>query len=705
MDEFEDEWIEHTRDMASKLSPYIDKDFIEKLLVVYSLENDKREESRQEVDSILNTFSHKIVFCDKPILECPSKQECLGEIKIGKVMQGDEILWDFGLSLEELNQHTLITGRSGCGKTTLIVQIVKELLRRKIPFLIFDYKLDYRALIRVYPQLLVINWRDLRINPLEPPLKVSFQEWKQQFLNIFGHVQGVWHGSTQYLLEAIDRTFEEKGRIPTIEEVYKKVVEKNETSRKMQEYASVVETRLYGLLSKLGSTINSQETLIDMEKLLEMPVVLELHGLGRDEATLIVLWFFYWIYAYRRARGVRGRLLHVLIIDEAKRILTASEQYSQTTAEYSGIPPADLVCDEIRDFGEGIITSDQEPTKLSNSLKANTYTKITGNLGNGKDISDIAEAMDLSEEEREVITKLKRGEWLVKLAGRYVKPFTIKSLDFPLEKNVSDEELKQRMKTAIENLLRKGGEEKTKELSLSEDSWKLLENINSHPFNGIVSRQKELGISATRLEKAKHELISNGLVKQLSISLSKRRPTSFLVLTDKALQILEAKGIDISVWKHVGNVGFEHMLYQVLIRWELKKLGYNAHVEVETSKGRRIDVLATKNGRKVGVEVELNVNVDLKQKLSEVENLDGLYIVTSKEQFNEIREKLGGLPSNVKLYSIDRFLENIGNLVREEMGNNFFSGNKLKSNSSSRNQLNSSFSKKEKLEGKEIGKG
>jgi len=45
-----------------------------------------------------------------------------------------------------------------------------------------------------------------------------------------------------------------------------------------------------------------------------------------------------------------------------------------------------LVCDEIRDFGEGIIASDQEPTKLSNSLKANTYTKITGFLGNGKDI-------------------------------------------------------------------------------------------------------------------------------------------------------------------------------------------------------------------------------------------------------------------------------------------------------------------------------
>jgi acyl-homoserine lactone acylase PvdQ len=79
---------------------------------------------------------------------------------------------------------------------------------------------------------------------------------------------------------------------------------------------------------------------------------------------------FYWIYAYRKAKSIRGKLLHVLIIDEAKRIFTASEQYSQTT----GVPPADFVCDEIRDFGEAIIASDQEPTKLSDSLKANTIS-------------------------------------------------------------------------------------------------------------------------------------------------------------------------------------------------------------------------------------------------------------------------------------------------------------------------------------------
>jgi hypothetical protein len=145
------------------------------------------------------------------------------------------------------------------------------------------------------------------------------------------------------------------------------------------------------------------------------------------------------------------------------------------------------------------------------------------------------------------------------------------------------------------------------------------------------------------------------------------------------------------------------MLYQVLIRWQLKKIGYDAHIEVEIAKGRRIDVLAIKNGRRVGVEVELNANVDLKKKLNGIESLDELYIVTSKKLFNEVREKLGDLPSNVRLYSIDRFLEVFGNLAREEMGNNSSGENQLRASFSGENQQSPSLSRKEKLGGKGIG--
>ena len=322
------EYIEQVKEIAEKLNCHIKESNIKPLLKYYLLadENEKGD-VKEDIDSLIGIHLPKLVFSRKPMLQSPEKNEINNEIKIGKVFQGNKELHNFGISKEELNQHMLIVARSGFGKTTLIVQIIKQLIENKIPFIAFDHKRDYRHLIRHFPELVVLSWRDLRINPLEPPPCVSFQEWKQQFLNIFGHVQAVWHGSTQYLLEAIDKAIEEKKRLVTLEDVYKKVVEANETTKKMQEYASVVETRLYGLLSKLGETINNERTLIYMEKLLQLPVVIELDGLGRDEASILALWLFYWIYAYRKAKSIRGKLLHVLIIDEAKRIFTASEQY------------------------------------------------------------------------------------------------------------------------------------------------------------------------------------------------------------------------------------------------------------------------------------------------------------------------------------------------------------------------------------------
>ena len=45
---------------------------------------------------------------------------------------------------------------------------------------------------------------------------------------------------------------------------------------------------------------------------------------------------------------------------------------------------------QIREFGEAVVVIDQEPSKLSNLIKANTYCKIVFNLGNGKDILSFA---------------------------------------------------------------------------------------------------------------------------------------------------------------------------------------------------------------------------------------------------------------------------------------------------------------------------
>jgi len=689
------------REISEKLSAGCGAKVVEPLLRAALVgDENERAELLDDIFSMLAPSLSSLIFSDKPLLAVPNKDEAGGDIKIGKVLHAGKELWDFGLSREELNQHLLIVARSGAGKTTLIMRIIEQLISLRIPFLVIDFKRDYRHLMRYFSELVVLRWSDLRVNILEPPPSVGFEEWKQQFLNIFGHVFGAWHGSTHYLLQAMDEAYEEKGQVPKLKDVYKKIIQQNESSRKMQEYASVVEVRLYGILSKLGDVVNSERTLTDIEKLLDLPVILELDGLGRDEANLLALWLFYWIYAYRRAKGMRGRLLHVLIIDEAKRIFTATEMYSQTTAEFSGVPPADIVCDEIRDFGEAIIAADQEPTKLSSSLKANTYTKIAGCLGNGRDIQDIAEAMNLNEEEREALALLERGEWLVKLSGRYAKPFVIRTENITLVKNVTDDELRMRMKPLLRRLMK---DEKTskhvageRQERVSDDAVRLLLDVNEHPFDGLAARQRRMRISARRMERAKLELLSAGLVEQVDVSLTGRRPVSFLVPTGKALEMLEGMGINTSVWRFAGNVGFEHLLYQVLIRWHLSMLGFEAHIEAKLG-DCRIDVLARCDGKLVGFEVELNPDADMAWKLQRAWRLDLLYVVTANGSFTRIRERLTNAPPNVRVCSIGWLMKNIANLFSKSGGKNCRERNKTESKASGRNK---SYSRRYGQEGK-----
>ncbi|MGQ9469221.1 MAG: helicase HerA domain-containing protein, partial [Nitrososphaerales archaeon] len=231
------EYAERVKELAERLNSYVNEDTIKKLLKLYLLaEEDEGYEIEEDIEALLNANLPRLIFSKKPMLASPKKEEIDGEIKVGKVIQGNKELCNFGLSREELNQHVLITARSGGGKTTLIIQLIRQLISAKIPFLVFDFKRDYRHLIRHCPELVVLSWKDLRINPLDPPPKVSFDEWKQQLLNIFGHVEAIWHGSTQYLLEAIEKVREERKDSATLEDVYRKIVETNETTRKMQEY-------------------------------------------------------------------------------------------------------------------------------------------------------------------------------------------------------------------------------------------------------------------------------------------------------------------------------------------------------------------------------------------------------------------------------------------------------------------------------------
>jgi hypothetical protein len=679
MDDMEKEWIQETLDYAGKI-PYVNKDLLERLLVVYALENDDKEKIKEEIDSMISEFSYQIFLSKKPLLECPSKAEVQGEIKIGNVLHADKALHSFGLNPNELTRHVGIYGQTGHGKTSLLYTIINQLTKLKIPFLYLDLKKDGRCLLRQHEELIVIPWRELRWNPLRPPPDMDVKSWWQLFAEVCGHAWGVYHAGVNYILEYLDRLHEEqKGAFPTLVDLYRMMAETQETTRKRLEYFDVMYNRVRALTSILGSVIDVQ-TGIKMEELLNHPVIIELDQLRADEQNWMVETMLTWLYAYRLVQGHRSeKLRHCVIIDEAHRIFDANKEWRETTREM-GMPPINLFPTQFRDFGESLIIASQEPSKITDSMHANTLVKIVGNLGSGKDINAVSEAMSLDDEERECIPKLQRGEWLVKMSDRYMKPFMITTPYQPVDKDITDEEVKHRMLTLLpkQTEQKRQPKQQVAERVISKNAWELLSHVNSHPFQGIAGRAKEMGISPSMFESAKAELIDAVLVNEASFSLSGRRPTKFLVPTEKALQLLESRGMNTGMWRHVGNMNFEHMLYQVLLRWEFKKLGFDARLEAKFSEGRRIDVLAVKNGRKIGVEVELNTNVDLRNKLNGIESLDELYIVTKKEIYSDIKHKLGTLP-NVKVYSIDRFLEALRNLYVEKIRINSSEQNKSES--------------------------
>ena len=76
------------------------------------------------------------------------KMSAAGAYELGHVLNYEKVLHPFGIREDEFIQHMAIFGRSGAGKTNTVALLIKELVRHRKPFLIFDWKRNYRDLLR-----------------------------------------------------------------------------------------------------------------------------------------------------------------------------------------------------------------------------------------------------------------------------------------------------------------------------------------------------------------------------------------------------------------------------------------------------------------------------------------------------------------------------------------------------------------------------
>ena len=102
--------------------------------------------SRPEIELLLTALVERSVAGQSSVVP-PPKHSVAGAYRLGDVLLGDQ-MWDsFGLSEDEWIQHVGIFGRSGSGKTNVGFLILRELSARRKPFLVFDWKRNYRDLL------------------------------------------------------------------------------------------------------------------------------------------------------------------------------------------------------------------------------------------------------------------------------------------------------------------------------------------------------------------------------------------------------------------------------------------------------------------------------------------------------------------------------------------------------------------------------
>ncbi len=550
-----------------------------------------------------DAFGHDVERLDVH-LSAPGPAMAGGPYPIGDVVYADRPLHPFGLREDEWLQHVAVFGRSGAGKTNTLFKILGELLDKGKPFLIFDWKRNYRDLLAVCTEDIRVYTVGrpivpLAFNPLIPPEGTEPQVWLKKLNEIIAHSYYLGEGVMFLLQEAIHAIYQQFGiyrgrvkRYPTFNDVYQWLVEHPVKGRQ----ALWMDSALRGIKSicfgHMGQVVNTPNP-SPLGDLLEQNVILELDGLSNADKTLITESMLLWIHHYRMRQPERETFKHVIVIEEAHHILA---KQSGVSAE----PITETILREIRELGESLVFVDQAPSAFSPVAIGNSYTTICMNLKHRSDVSAMASAMLLDEDERDILGELPIGAAVVKLQGRWTRPFLIQIPHQKIPKGeVSDSSLVQLMQRHMDIVPNPAPEVGAPPPEVSDGELALLRDVCEHPYSGVVERYKRLALSRRKGNERKEACLVKELVRPVDIP-TRSGKLVLLELTAMGRAALRQHGSEVPDGTRHG--GLEHEYWKHTIAGVLERRGYC--VQLEEGRPHRTDIIATKNEITWAIEIE-----------------------------------------------------------------------------------------------------
>lgn len=557
------------------------------------------------INKLENTIKEKKILL-------PPRDNYAGEYFLGYVNYNDKDYAPFGIKENEWIQHTAIFGRSGSGKTNVVYLIINMLLHYKKPFLIFDWKKNYRDLLQCD-----YSFRNIEIytvgqslipfqfNPLIPPPNIKPEIWLKKIVEIIAHAYFLGEGVIYLLHNLIDQLYQEfqvytnPNKYPTMHDLLRKLQELKLKGRQSLWYDSTLRALFELCFQEFGNVMNCQDN-TSIETILQENVIFELDALTNTDKVFFIESLLLWVHHYRMQQPQRETFKHAIIIEEAHHILLKRKLDLEGK---EGI--IDIILREIREFGEAIIIIDQHPSLIAPTALGNTYTTITMNLKHRNDVSLAGDAMLLQEEEKEHVGRLPVGFGIVKMQGRQFEPFLVRFPLFQIEKGkITDSEVKEHMKKYSCNAkiaqiapLPKITEQKE---NISDIEKQFLIDIYTYPLAGIVKRYMRLALSKRKGNEIKGKLENDDYIKAIDISTLRGRIKLFEI-AEKGKDILNQLGYKPKSWR---KGGVEHQYWQYKVAQYYKYKGDIVKENYSIGNGKEIDIVIETKNEKIAIEIE-----------------------------------------------------------------------------------------------------
>ena len=377
-------------------------------------------------------------------------------LSLGRVQSsvyGSHELDEYLMEVADLDRHALVVGATGGGKSNTTRSMLLKLWSKGYPFMVIESaKSEYWQLARVESigsSLCVLQLGDdkspFRLNPFECIKDFSLQTHVDSLLATFNAAFEMYSPMPYILERSVYRVYRRYGwdvatgqytsqtdldgrslepTWPTLSDLYLEipvVVQETAYDREVKNNVQgALQTRVRSLMIGGKGIMMDTRRSTSLERLLKLPLVLELESLGNDAIKAFCIGLLMnRLYEYRRASsdGVERRFSHLLVIEEAHRLLKRVSTQAEGNTQAASVAFFCNMLSEIRSYGQGILIADQSPTKLAQDALRNTNLKIVHRIVDADDRQAVAGAMHMNEAQTEALTMLQRGRAAVYSEG------------------------------------------------------------------------------------------------------------------------------------------------------------------------------------------------------------------------------------------------------------------------------------------------